>query len=337
MFDVDEDVNFDQLDATKFFWLSTAYSFIDSIMTHPFFVATSVAEFHKCAPKMRTMCKPSRFPYFLFRSNGNLNFFEAVHIMTHSQTGTGELRGARLFLRQARSMYTGFNVAAWGFLFGDVTQMMAYNYIKTRVDNLIQAGSLPTYWPAPLTAGFLSMSLCALPCNATMVLFRQQVFLRTRNQDYSFRHVVLERLPNAEGGALRSLLRGTVVSSISSVPSVAIGWQVYEMSKERIRALTQSNSVFTSVAAGSMSGIVDALVTRPVSVVTARMHTDSHPQGFWKTGRTMLKEEGPSAFYKGIGSQMMANIPRMGLFFSLYQTFVTLAKKPEFKENPQNI
>jgi hypothetical protein len=82
-----------------------------------------------------------------------------------------------------------------------------------------------------------------------------------------------------------------------------------------------------------MSGIVDAVVTRPVSVVTARMHTDVQPQGFWKTAKTMLREEGASAFYKGIGSQMMGNIPRMGLFFSLYQTFLTLSKKPDLKPN----
>jgi hypothetical protein len=336
MFDVEDDVSFDELDATKFFWLSTAYSVIDSIITHPFFVTTSVAEFHKSVPKMKNICKPARFPYLIFRSNGNLNFFEAVNIMTHSQTGGANIHGARLLLRQARSMYTGFNVAMWGFLFGDVTQMMAYNYIKTRVDQMIEKGSLPQYWPAPLTAGFVSMSICALPCNATMVLFRQQVYLRTRGQDYSFRHVVFERLPNLEGGACRSLLRGTIVSSISSVPSVAVSWQVYETTKEKVRAITGSNSVFTSAVSGSMSGVVDAIVNRPVSVVTARMHTDVHPQGFWKTASTMLREEGASAFYKGIGSQMMANIPRMGLFFSVYQTFLTLAKKPEFKHNHPN-
>jgi hypothetical protein len=337
MFDVEDDVNFDELDATKFFWLSTGYSLIDSVLTHPFFVATSIAEFHKSAPKLKSACKPTRLPYVLFKSSGNLNFFEAVHIMTHSQVGGKDISGYRLLFRQVRSMYTGFQVAAWGFLFGDVTQMMAYNYIKTRVDNMITAGSLPAYWPAPLTAGFLSMSICALPCNATMVLFRQQVYQRTRNKDYSFKHVVFERLPNLEGGALKSLMRGTIVSSISSVPSVAISWQVYEMTKAKVREVTKSNSVLTSVVAGSMSGIVDALVTRPVSVVTARMHTDAHPQGFWKTASTMLREEGGTAFYKGLGSQMMANIPRMGLFFSLYQTFVTLAKKPEFKSNSPDL
>jgi Mitochondrial carrier protein len=326
MFDVEEDVNFDELDARKFFWLSTGYSFVDSVFTHPFFVATTVAELHKGARRSSSNAlRPERFPYWLLKqNNGNLNFFQAVSVMTKAQTAPG-------LLPKFRAMYTGFPVAGWGFLFGDVTQMMAYNYFKTKIENMKQSNEyrfIGERTPSPLLAGFLSMSLCALPCNATMVLFRQQVYLRTRNMDYSFNNLAFNRLPNLEGGAVRSLLRGTIVSSVAQVPSVAISWQVYETTKKYVREVTGSSSVFTSVASGSITGIVDALVTRPVSVVTSRMHTDKHPRGFWSTARTLFKTEGGKAFYKGLGSQVLANIPRMGLFFSVYQTFVTLAKKP---------
>ena len=324
---MEEDVDFDELDATKFFWLSTGYSLIDSVLTHPFFVATTVAELHKTGRRTPgSALKPGRLPYWLLKANstGNLNFFQSVSLMTQAQTAEG-------LLPKFRAMYTGFPVAGWGFLFGDVTQMMAYNYFKTKIDQVKATNEfrlLSENTPTPLLAGFLSMSLCALPCNATMVLFRQQIYLRTRNQDYSFTNLAFKRLPSLEGGAVTSLLRGTIVSSLASVPSVAISWQVYETTKKYIRDLTGSSSVLTSVAAGSLTGVVDALVTRPVSVVTSRMHTDKHPKGFWSTARTLLKAEGGKAFYKGLGSQVLANIPRMGLFFSVYQTFVTLAKKP---------
>jgi len=305
MFDVEEDVNFNELDAGKFFWLSTGYSFIDSVLTHPFFVATTVAELHK--------------------NKCNLNFFQSVSVITQAQTGAG-------LLPKVRAMYTGFPVAGWGFLFGDVTQMMAYNYFKTQIDDAKSRGDsrfIGERTPSPLCAGFLSTSLCALPCNATMVLFRQQVYLRTRNKNYSFKYLAFQRLPTLEGGVVQSLLRGTIVSSLASVPSVAISWQVYETTKSYVREITGSSSVLTSVVSGSLTGVVDALVTRPASVVTSRMHTDKHPRGFWATGRALLRAEGVKAFYKGLGSQVLANIPRMGLFFSVYQTFVTLAKKPE--------
>lgn len=326
MFDVEEDVNFDELDARKFFWLSTGYSFIDSVLTHPFFVATTVAELHKTTGRRSSSntLRPARLPYFAIKANRNLNFFQSVSVMTKSQC-SGSL------VSKFRAMYTGFPVAGWGFLFGDVTQMMAYNYFKTRIDDLKQSDQhrfIGERTPSPLLAGFLSMSLCALPCNATMVLFRQQVYLRTRNHDYSFYNLVTNRLPNMEGGAVKSLLRGTIVSSLAQVPSVAISWQVYETAKKHIREVTGSSSVLTSVVSGSLTGVVDALVTRPVSVVTSRMHTDKHPRGFWSTASTLMRTEGGKAFYKGLGSQVLANIPRMGLFFSVYQTFVTLAKKP---------
>ena len=347
MFDVEDDVDFDSLDARKFFILSTAYSFIDSVMTHPFFVATTVAELHKSK-------RPPRGSLWL-QSRGNLNFYEAVKVMTNAQVSgrrsakpilsssgivlTAEnpaltlekpLNSLSMGLARARAMYTGFPVAGWGFLFGDVTQMMAYNWFKTRLEQLKANRKSSVFWqnaPTPLLSGFLSMSLCSVPCNITMVLFRQQVFLRTRGLPFTFQYLVSERLPNLEGGAAKSLLRGTIVSSIAAVPSVAVQWQVYEVTKDWVRKVTGSQSVLTSVVSGAMSGIIDAVVTRPVSVITSRMHTDKHPSGFWKTARTLLKQEGPQAFYKGIGSQVLANIPRMGLFFSVYQTFVTWSKK----------
>lgn len=368
MFDVEDDVDFESLDARKFFFLSASYSFIDSAFTHPFFVCTTISELHKTnRHAMPPHAFQSYLPRWLPKGGGNLNFFQAMHVMTNSQVGGSKagwysgMKGAQrsvtrcapvvrsssigssavlslatgvmstgssaahsgTFVPKLKSMYTGIPVAAWGFLFGDVTQMMAYNYFKSELDHWNPA--LPT----PLMSGFLSMSLCSVPCNVTMVLFRQQVYLRTRGLPYSFKYLVTERLPNLEGGAFKSLLRGTIVSSISAIPSVAIGWQVYESTKTRVREWTGSNSVFTSVISGAVSGVVDALVTRPVSVVTSRMHTDKTPRPFWATARTLLMQEGPKSFYKGIGSQMLANVPRMGLFYSVYQSFVTWAKKED--------
>jgi hypothetical protein len=129
-----------------------------------------------------------------------------------------------------------------------------------------------------------------------------------------------------EGGAFRVLFRGIFVSLATGVPAAALGWQVYETTKETIQRKFESKSVWTSVGAGCVSGAIGVVATRPIGVVVSRMQTDTQSLGFFRTAKSIYKAEGPGAFYKGLLARLLSSAPRSGLFFAVYQTLITWSK-----------
>ena len=334
--EVEDDFGFDELDKPTFLGLCTLYSGIDSLLNHPFAVSTTVAELHKSSNGSLGAKKPSKLrgwgPFYTrFSLAQNLSLQQSLSYITTNacsvQTGTGS--GLSTFLKETRCVYTGFPVNFMGLLSGDLCQMVAYNFVKTKLEKAVaEAGPnhpVGSKTPVPAVAGFIAMTFCAVPCNAAIVIFRHQVRQRCQGGDHSMYNVLTRVIPAMEGGLSRVLLRGTLISSAGNIPSAAIGWQVYESSKSYIRDSSGSHGLWTSLASGGLAGAIDVLMTRPLSVVMARVQTSHRNQGIIAVGKDIVREEGYGALYKGLGSQMCSNIPRMAVFYGLYSTFVTWA------------
>ena len=73
-------------------------------------------------------------------------------------------------------------------------------------------------------------------------------------------------------------------------------------------------------------------MTRPLSVIMARVQTNPKREKILTAARSIVHEEGYGALYKGLGSQMLSNVPRMAIFYGLYSTFVTWAKDVSVKD-----
>jgi hypothetical protein len=130
-----------------------------------------------------------------------------------------------------------------------------------------------------------------------------------------------------EGGVFRVLFRGSFVGIITAVPATALGWQLYETTRNALEKKLNSQSVYISVISGATAGVVGVTVTRPISVVVSRMQTDAQSHRFIATAKAILKSEGIGAFYKGYLARIIATAPRNGIFFSAYQSIITIAKK----------
>jgi solute carrier family 25 phosphate transporter 23/24/25/41 len=132
-----------------------------------------------------------------------------------------------------------------------------------------------------------------------------------------------------EGGPLRVLFRGNGVSMVAGVPSAAVGWQVFESVRLLLEDFTGGPSLSTSFLGGCVSGCVTSIVMRPVSVVVARMQTETKGRGFLTVFQDVYRSEGPGAFYKGLGARVASSTPRMGILYSVYQTFISYSSDPD--------
>jgi hypothetical protein len=336
MIEVEDNVGFDGLDKRVFIGLCTTYSLADSLINHPFAVGTAVAELHKSQTVGHSRLlhgsvntNPRWSNYNRFGLSQNLSLRQSLETIT--RRGCMGTKHDSRRLPVVRCLFTGFPINFVGLLSGDLCQMVAYNYVKTRIEDGVARYSpvyprLGTHLPIPAVSGFIAMSMCAIPINAATVIFRHQIQQRVGGNNHSVFSVLTRVIPKMEGGLTRVLLRGTLASSAANIPSAAIGWQVYESSKEYIRNTTGSHSLWTSLVSGGLAGGIDVLLTRPLSVVLARSQTNPKHEPVMKIAKSIVNQEGYGALYKGLGAQMTSSIPRMAVFYGLYSTFVTWAR-----------
>ena len=346
-----EDVAFKDIHKPTFFALCSAYSLVDAVLFHPLSVAAVVAELHRtttaagsaasgsavAAASVAATTPPMTFIQKLrssFKANLTIRqsidkIVSAAGAATAPATAAG---GAPLSRRQymrlvGSAVFTGFPITYAGLFLYDIFQMMPYNYFKSWLREKQGEGVIPSYLPAPVLSGVFSTLMCTPFVNPPTVLFRQQVQHRCMGQPYNLRWILGTRLPAMEGGVTRVLFRGSFVGIVTAVPSTALGWQLYESTRQYFEKRFDSQSVYISVISGAIAGVVGVTFTRPISVVVSRMQTDSQSHRFFATAKAIFKSEGIGAFYKGYLARIMATAPRNGIFFSAYQSIITLAKK----------
>lgn len=322
-----EDVAFKDIHKPTFFALCSVYSLVDAVLFHPFSVASVVAELHR-GGSTATTDGQSRWKKLTASFRANLTIRQAVDKIVAASCPTGTVVGQKRVRIYGSALFTGFPITYAGLFLYDLFQMVPYNYFKSWIR---ENERIPSWVPIPVLSGVLSTLLCTPFVNPPTVIFRQQVQHRCMGQPYDLKWIVGTRLPAMEGGRLSVLLRGSMVGVITAVPSTALGWQLYETTRTALEKKFQSQSVFISVAAGATAGVVGVTFTRPISVVVSRMQTDAQSHRFWATAKALLKSEGIGAFYKGYMARILATAPRNGIFFSAYQSIITVAKRKDIQ------
>ena len=333
-----EDVAFKDIHKPTFFALCSVYSLVDAVLFHPFSVAAAVAELHRSsAPSAAPVAAPkSRWQQLTASFRANLTIRQSVEKIVAASSGGG-FAGANAWTKRklmASALFTGFPITYAGLFLYDLFQMVPYNYFKSWLREQQGTGGIPSWIPAPVLSGVFSTLLCTPFVNPPTVIFRQQVQHRCMAQPYDLRYILGTRLPAMEGGRAKVLLRGSLVGVVTAVPATALGWQLYESTRTALEKRFDSQSVLISVAAGATAGVVGVTFTRPISVVVSRMQTDAQSHRFWATAKALFKAEGFGAFYKGYMARILATAPRNGIFFSAYQTIITVAKRDDGQSKP---
>ncbi|XP_014259579.1 mitochondrial carnitine/acylcarnitine carrier protein [Cimex lectularius] len=115
-------------------------------------------------------------------------------------------------------------------------------------------------------------------------------------------------------GGIRSIYKGTVATLLRDVPASGMYFMTYEWFQKVLKPLggesTEMNLLKT-IFAGGMAGIANWSVGMPADVIKSRLQTA--PEGTY-TGvahvfRTLLKEDGIGALYKGVTPVMLRAFP----------------------------
>ncbi|CAG8466021.1 9290_t:CDS:2 [Cetraspora pellucida] len=130
-------------------------------------------------------------------------------------------------------------------------------------------------------------------------------------------------------GGLRSIFRGTGATFFRDFPGSAAYFGAYEFTK---KLLTSSDSTLNPAAvlfAGGMAGVAMWTICIPPDVIKSRLQSAPAGQykGFMDVLRHLLKTDGPSALFKGLGPALLRAFPANAAAFMGYEASLKVMDK----------
>ncbi|KAJ6647772.1 Mitochondrial carnitine/acylcarnitine carrier protein [Pseudolycoriella hygida] len=105
-------------------------------------------------------------------------------------------------------------------------------------------------------------------------------------------------------GGISSLYRGLGATFIRGIPQAGLYFMTYEILKKTFTPTDGSGlTPIRTLTAGGLTGIINWVFMLPADVIKSRIQTapeGTYPRGFRDAVKTLLKEDGPKGFYKGI-------------------------------------
>lgn len=224
-------------------------------------------------------------------------------------------------------LYAGFWPATIGHLPGNTIYLVAYTYLKDRlqqVENARHPGVVPdgrqAAWVSFSAAMGADLAAVGLYCPVDVVV--QRLFLQSAHQPkYSGYRDVIETIMKTEGW--KGFYRGVGPILVNSLPASAVWWTLYEECKTWFSVWLEDywykssvdhtasgahvvhKHALANIAAGGLAGAVVTFLTNPLDVVRTRLQTQSmeaeayHYNSAMHTIREMWAAEGVKAFFKG--------------------------------------
>ena len=116
-----------------------------------------------------------------------------------------------------------------------------------------------------------------------------------------------------QDGGIRSVFRGTMTTALRDVPGNAAYFGTYEFIKRLSCKLEgrEKASIIGTLLAGGSAGIANWVVAIPIDAVKSRLQTapNGRYNGFVDAARTLLKEDGPKALFRGLSPALMRAFP----------------------------
>lgn len=125
---------------------------------------------------------------------------------------------------------------------------------------------------------------------------------------------------------LRSLYKGMFPTMLAGVPYVGLQMSFYDVLKTELGPHLGGGTL-SMLACGSLAGLSAQTISFPMDTVRHRIQADGsggRPRVYAGTLdciRTMIKSEGPGAFFKGWGLNAFRALPGAAIQFTAYDTF----------------
>lgn len=127
---------------------------------------------------------------------------------------------------------------------------------------------------------------------------------------------------------VRALWKGSVPALVGALSENSIAFALNGVLKKYI---SDVNSSFSGIVlAGGTTGIFSALALCPSDVLKCRSqvnHAGGREAGILHIAKDVLASHGLRGFYRGIGSQILRDIPFYAGFFGAYEFFCSFLKK----------
>lgn len=160
------------------------------------------------------------------------------------------------------------------------------------------------------------IAACSIRVPAEVIKQRAQA-----SQFHSSMAALRSILANTAGeGVFRGLYRGWSTTILREIPFTVIQFPLYEYLKH-VRAVSQGGNLSPAdgAVAGSIAGGVAAALTTPLDVIKTRLMLHKTPIGVMELVKSIVKEDGYGAFWKGIGPRTMWISAGGAIFLGVYE------------------
>ncbi|XP_049603265.1 mitochondrial adenyl nucleotide antiporter SLC25A24 isoform X2 [Syngnathus scovelli] len=174
-------------------------------------------------------------------------------------------------------------------------------------------------WWKQLVAGAVAGSVSR---TGTAPLDRLKVFMQvhsTKTNKISLAKGFKQMI--VEGGAI-SLWRGNGINVLKIAPETAIKFMAYEQFKKLLSSEGEKIETHKRFMSGSLAGATAQTAIYPMEVLKTRLTLRKTGQysGMFDCAKTILKNEGVKAFYKGYVPNLLGIIPYAGIDLAVYET-----------------
>ncbi|KAF8507094.1 mitochondrial carrier [Russula emetica] len=212
--------------------------------------------------------------------------------------------------------------------------MVTYDYLLRQVMPV----AIPFPSVEPLAAGVLARSIVSSVVSPLeLIRTNLQSTPTLPNTPHTLKSVLssLEGLVRAHG--VRHLWRGLAPTLWRDVPFSGLYWASYEGMKRNLEKRGRSGPSLAFVC-GATSGTAAALLTSPFDVLKTRrqalvMSTPGQPTSALPFLRQIVRTEGVSALFAGLGPRIAKIAPACGIMISCYEGIGRMLTKSESRSS----
>lgn len=142
---------------------------------------------------------------------------------------------------------------------------------------------------------------------------------------------------------LRGLYKGASACLARDVPFSAIYFPTYNHLKKNLfgESQTKKLGILQLLTAGAIAGMPAAYLTTPFDVIKTRLQVEARKgetsyTGLTHAAKTILKEEGATAFFKGGPARIMRSSPQFGFTLAAYEVLQSSLPYPGKKTQNQS-
>jgi len=235
----------------------------------------------------------------------------------------------------ARALYQGFWWDSVLSLPSNLAYIVSYNELK-EVGTRYSESKHPLFQKTviPLIAGAGAEFACAVVDNPVDVIVQR---LQIANRSGSGRpsgYRLIKKIHREEG--LKGFYRGFTSSLATNIPSSALWWPSYEVSKYLLAPVffrterTKSREHSLHATAGFLAGLSATVLTNPLDVAKTRVQTRSETYGTNNPFRIIpriIQREGIWSLEKGLVPRLVYNLPASALAAFSYELALGWSRK----------